>query len=342
MSEKSTVAVYGAYGHTGRFVVNELHRRGFRTILSARGEGHGPAEESAGPRTEIRIASVETPGELDSAISGASAVINCAGPFIDTAVPLVEAAIRARIPYVDIAAEQPSVATVFDEFSRTAAEARVVVTPAMGFYGALGDVLATAAMRDWTSADDVSIAVALDSWHPTRGTRRTGERNAGTRLILTHGALERMDPPPGPPWTFPPPFGLQEVVGLALSETILISRHLRVAEVRGFLNRAPLRDLLDPATPAPVPSDKLGRSSQVFVMEVVVRNGSQQRRTVARGQDIYAVTAPIAVEAVERIVAGRASGVGVLAAGEAFDARDFLGALQSSYPGLEIRGVPFE
>jgi len=31
-----TVAVYGAYGHTGRFVVSELRKRGWTPILSGR------------------------------------------------------------------------------------------------------------------------------------------------------------------------------------------------------------------------------------------------------------------------------------------------------------------
>ncbi len=330
------VAVYGAYGHTGRFVVNELHRRGIPIILSGRDQVQLQIAGSVGRRTELRLASVESPREIDFAISGASAIVNCAGPFVDTAAPLVEAAIRARIPYVDIAAEQQSVLNVFEKFAEAARRAKIIVTPAMGFYGAFGDLLATATMHEWIEADGISIAVALDGWKPTRGTRKTGERNPGARLVLTNGTLKRMDPPPGSPWTFPEPFGSQQVVGLALSEMILISHHVRVPEVRMFLNQAPMRDLLNPATPAPVPSDELGRSSQVFVMDVVVRSGDRQRRTVARGRDIYAVTAPIAVEAVERIVNGRTKGVGVLAAGEVFDASGFLDSLQASYPGLDI------
>ena len=56
------------------------------------------------------MASVDDPASLDRAISGAAAVINCAGPFMDTAAPLIEAAIRGRIHYLDVTAEQPAVA----------------------------------------------------------------------------------------------------------------------------------------------------------------------------------------------------------------------------------------
>ena len=58
-----------------------------------------------------------------------------------------------------------------------------------------------------------------------------------------------------------------------------------------------------------------------------MRSGGSERRAVARGQDIYAVTAPLAVEAVGRILSGRTRTVGVASAGEIFDALDFLHAL---------------
>jgi hypothetical protein len=55
---------------------------------------------------------------------------------------------------------------------------------------------------------------------------------------------------------------------------------------------------------------------------------SEERRAIARGRDIYAVTAPIVVEAAERIIDGRFKATGVVAAGEAFDAQDFLRSLR--------------
>ncbi|MEU4835634.1 hypothetical protein [Streptosporangium sp. NPDC023615] len=54
----------------------------------------------------------------------------------------------------------------------------------------------------------------------------------------------------------------------------------------------------------------------------------------AAGQDIYAVSAPLAVEAVDRVLTGRTRTVGVASAGAAFDAPDFLRALS---PHLSLR-----
>jgi hypothetical protein len=198
----------------------------------------------------------------------------------------------------------------------------------MAFYGGLADLLATVAMGDWATADAIDIAVALDSWHPTAGTRLTGERNHYQRLVVSDGRLAPLaDPAPTRDWTFPPPFGTQPAVALPLSETITISHHLRTRELHSYMNLAPLKDLRDPDTPAPVASDATGRSSQRFAMEAVVRNSGQTRRAAVSGRDIYAVSAPLLVEAMERILDGRCKALGVTSAGAAFDARDFLAAL---------------
>jgi short subunit dehydrogenase-like uncharacterized protein len=265
------------------------------------------------------------------------AVINCAGPFIDTAAPVIDAALRASIHYLDVAAEQAAVLAVFERFASTARDAGVVVAPAMAFYGGLGDLLATAAMGEWDAADEVCIAVALDSWKPTRGTRLTGQRNPGRHFIFSNNRLERVDPPPARKWNFPPPFGEQDVVGLSLAETITISRHLRTPEIRVYINLAPMTDIRDPNTPSPTAADESGRSSQIFVMEAIIRKGGAEHRAMVRGRDIYAITAPIVVEATSRVVNGLAKRTGVVAAAEAFAAQDFLTSLSPSHLSFEMQ-----
>ena len=73
--------------------------------------------------------------------------------------------------------------------------------------------------------------------------------------------------------------------------------------------------------------DEHGRSAQVFAIDTLVRRNGQTRRATAHGRDIYAVTAPLVVEALQRIDAGRSKSIGVAAPGEAFEARDFLESL---------------
>ena len=336
MTANRKVTVFGAYGHTGRFVVSEMLRRGLTPILSGRDPTKLKEAGRAHPGSEVRVASVADAASLDDAVSGAVAVVNCAGPFTDTAAPVVEAALRSGIHYLDIAAEQAVVHTIFERYAKAARDRGVVVAPATGFYGGLADLLATAAMGNWGWAEEISIAVALDSWKPTLGTRLTGQRNTGPRFRFTNNRLEYTDPPPEREWSFPAPFGRQDVVGLLLAETILISHHLKVPEIRPYINLTPIADLSNPDTPPPTAVDESGRSSQVFLVDVIAKRGGEERRAIARGRDIYAVTAPIVVEATLRVVDGAAKMTGVVAAGEAFDAKDFLRSLSPAHLSLDI------
>lgn len=331
------VAVYGASGHTGRFVVSELKRRGWEITAVGRDLEKLRALSHDWSGLEIRVASIDDPNGLDKALMGAEAVINCAGPFLDTAAPLIRAAFRARIPYLDVAAEQTATLAAFEQFSAPARDAGVAVLPSMAFYGGLGDLLATAAMKDWSHADEIRIAVGLDSWKPTRGTRRTGERNTYRRWFFSNSKLQVLsDPAPKGKWGFPPPFGMQEVVELPLAETIVISRHLKVSEVRTYMNLTPLEDLHDPTTPEPTAVDESGRSAQTFVMDVIVRRGKAMRRAIASGRDIYATTAPLMVEALERILSNPKKVLGTVAPGEVFDAKDVLKALVPDHLTVDL------
>lgn len=327
------IAVYGAYGHTGRFVLEELRRRGFTPIACGR-DAARLQELAAATGVGARTAAVDDPAALDAAFAGVVAVLHCAGPFLDTAAPVLDAALRARIHYLDVAAEQHAVA---DTLARDADAhaAGVTVVPAMAFYGGLADLLVTAALGGARDADAVDIAVALDGWHPTRGTRITGERNHYPRTCIENGQTRALpDPAPIRETDFPPPFGRQVGVLLTLSEAVLIPHHVTCHNLHSWMNMAPLRDLRDPSTPPPTAADESGRSAQQFAIEVRVRRDDFSARASASGRDIYAITAPLLVEALQRILDGRVSGCGAFAAGLAFDAGDFLASLAGA--GLTV------
>lgn len=322
------VAVIGATGHTGGFVVDELERRGLKAILVGRDAEKLAAIANVHHDAIARVATIDEPLSLDRALAGASAVINCAGPFLDTALPVVDAALRAKIPYLDVTAEQPAVQSLYSR-DADAKRAQVVILPAAAFYGGLADLLASSLVDDAHTVDDIAVGIALDSWHPTKGTRITGQRNTARRLIVKDGVLQPVDGAPrNGSWTFPVPFGDQDVTMLPFSETITLSRHLKATSIESWINLTALRDARDSTTPPPTPSDEKRRSSQSFVMDVLVRAGGALRRATAAGRDIYAVSAPIIVEAVERVLAGeRAEMYGVRSLGEIFDANAFLNAL---------------
>lgn len=301
------VAVLGARGHTGGFVLAELRRRGLTPV--------------PGDRTT----------DLDQAFRAADAVINCAGPFADTAPPAIEAAIRAGIPYLDVTAELEVVTDTFAGF----ADAGIPIVPAAAFYGGLGDLLATLAVGDWPAIDELTIAYALSSWRPTAGTRATGlvsaRRRDGRRIAYTgHRLQRRPGDAPRAEWTFPPPVGRQPVIGeFTMADSATIPTHVKTPQIHTYMTVNAVEDLHADDPAGPVPVDEQGRSAQTFLVEVVARSGGMQRRAVASGQDIYAITAPLVVEAATRILAGNGDRAGVAALGARFDAKDFLSALSS-------------
>jgi hypothetical protein len=77
-------------------------------------------------------------------------------------------------------------------------------------------------------------------------------------------------------------------------------------------------------------------ASQTFLVEAVVRFQNQERRAVASGQDIYAVSAPIVVESAHRILANPDRGTGTVSAGQIGDARTFLQSLSPNHLQFEV------
>jgi hypothetical protein len=334
MDKDQTVAVVGAYGHTGQFVVTELRERGFGQILIGR-DPEKLASVAAASGGVARPADLDDHKSIDAALEDASAVINCAGPFAYSNKPVIAAALRAGIPYVDVAAEIEANLDTFANYAEQARVLKAIVVPAMAFFGGLADLLATSLMADWTAADEAHVAYGLSSWHPTKGTRSSGvvshQRRDGRRVRFVAGKIEyRDDPRPQVDWRFPEPLGVRAVISeFSMADIVTIPSHLLIPEVRSYMTAEAASDVADPATPEPAAVDDRGRSSQTFVVDVLLRRGIAERRATASGQDIYAISAPLAVEAVRRILAGETKTTGVASAGAIFDATDFLKAMAS-------------
>jgi len=338
MNAAERVLVHGATGHTGRFVVDELLRRGLTPVLAGRSAERLAAVVPQHAALEHRVVALDESALLRRSLAGVGAVINCAGPFLDTAAPLARAAIEVGAHYLDVTAEQPAVTTLYRELDAPARDADVTVVPAMAFYGGLADLLVTAALDGDSRADEVEVAIGLDHWWPTDGTRATGARNTAIRQVIRGGVLAPLpSPAPTRTWSYPGPLGDQPVVQMPFSEVITIDRHLDVGELRSYLNSTPLDDLRDSTTPPPTATDESGRSTQQFEVDVVVRRGSDTRRISLSGRDIYAVTAPIVVEGAVRLLDGRHRGPGALAPGEAFDAAEVLATLERDTEDLVVR-----
>jgi short subunit dehydrogenase-like uncharacterized protein len=328
------IAVYGATGHTGQFVVREAQRRGLPVL--AIGRTAAGLEEAFPSAVARRVARLDDPASLEQAFAGCAVVINCAGPFLDTAAPVAQGALRAGCHYIDVTAEQASAQASFADFDAPARAANRAVIPAAGFYGGLADLLA-GALASAGCIDEITVAIGLDRWWPTAGTRKTGERNNVPRVVVEDGRFAPLKPSvEGVTWAFSSPLGHQPMVELPFSEVITLARHLKVGAIRSWINRSALDDIRDAATTPPTAVDDSGRSAQRFEMVVRLVQAGVTRTACARGKDIYAVTAPIVVETALRLLAPSYGRCGALALAEAVDPVDLLRALRGR--ALDVSG----
>ena len=244
----------------------------------------------AGPGTglEARQASVDDPASLDRALDGAAAVINCAGPFATTAAPLIEAALRAGIPYVDVAAEI--------EANRRHVRALRRARPRRGHRGGPGDGLLRRPRRPAGHHRDGRLDGGRRGAHrlrpeqlaPHRPERSPRARSRGSDAVAavsaTPAAGWSTTTTPCRPWSGPsrPRSAPRACIGeFTMADVVTVPSHLAVPEVRTYMTANAAADLSAPDASAPAAVDERGRSAQTFVVDVLVRSGGTERRVVA-------------------------------------------------------------
>jgi short subunit dehydrogenase-like uncharacterized protein len=133
-----TVLVYGAYGYTGELVVREAVERGVDVVVAGR---NGTKTRGLGIELDVE-SRVFDASEARESLEGIDVMLNCAGPFVETAEPLVEACLATATTYLDITGEV-SVFEALAERDRDAEKAGIAVLPGIGFDVVPTDCLAT-------------------------------------------------------------------------------------------------------------------------------------------------------------------------------------------------------
>lgn len=175
--------IYGATGYTGRLIAAEARRQGLTPILAGRSEDRiRPLAEEL--QLEWRVAPLDDGQALRQALGDVAAVLHCAGPFVDTSAPMVEACLEVGAHYLDITGEIP----VFEAaYARdAAARARgIVLMPGVGF-----DVVPTDCLARHV-ADGLPDAWSLDLAIAALGEASAGTAKSALRGLLRGGLVRR-------------------------------------------------------------------------------------------------------------------------------------------------------
>lgn len=191
----TTFLLYGATGYVGEAMARESVRRGLAPILA--GRNAAAVSALAGElRLPHRVAALDDPRAVDAMLDGVAAVLHCAGPFLYTSRPMVDACLRTGAHYLDITGEFP----VFEAAAARDAEARrrgVMLMPAVGFDVVPTDCLAVHLKRRLPSA--THLTMAFQSQGPSGlppGTQRTAIEllRFGDR-VRVNGRFERATAP---------------------------------------------------------------------------------------------------------------------------------------------------
>ncbi len=259
---------------------------------------------------------------------------------------MVDAAIAASIPYVDISAEFPFLQRVFETHDAPAREAGVAVVPGMAFYSAPADLAAALAARALgRPPETVEIAYRLQGARPSRGTLRTNLRRATEPCpVWQDGRLiSRRVGDASRPFRFPQPDGPVTVARWPGGEILSVPRHTGARSVAVYLampkalaavfRSARLTAMAEPVGRRLVGQATTGPSQEArhrarYAVVVEARAGDDAARCVVEGHDLYGVTAAACAEAAQRLTASPDPPAGVLAPAVAFDPATFLDSLK--------------
>ena len=183
--KNSNWMIYGAYGYTGKLIVEEALVRGYRPLIAGRSKDKLiPLAESLG--LDWIVLDLDDSEKLKSIISKMDLVLNVAGPFIRTSEKIVKACIEGSTHYLDISNEIPVIQELFSN-NQQAVDKGIALISGVGF-----GVVATNCLVKYVveqAGDTVKIQCASI---PHTDHRSTGATKSILE-VLTQGGKVRRD-----------------------------------------------------------------------------------------------------------------------------------------------------
>ncbi|MBA3988728.1 MAG: hypothetical protein C0463_06325 [Idiomarina sp.] len=178
--------IYGATGYTGELIVHHAKRMGYRPILAGRNKAK---IEALANRVDMpwRAFSLDDIDTIASQLEDVDLVVHCAGPFEDTAEPMLQACLRAKTHYLDITGEI-SVFELAHSLRKEADAAGIIICPGVGFDVIPTDCIAARLNAQMPNATHLTLGFDSSS-RMSRGTALTGIR----RLHLGGAVRENGD-----------------------------------------------------------------------------------------------------------------------------------------------------
>jgi short subunit dehydrogenase-like uncharacterized protein len=297
-----TILIYGATGYTGKLA--SLRARDSQ--LSFEIAGRNPEQVAKLAKqldVPFRVFSLDDPVALHAGLAGMTAVLNCAGPFASTALPLMEACIAGGVHYLDVTAEY-RVYALAESLSERATAAGVMLLPGVGWHVVPSDCLALYVAAKVAQPQSLRIAFQVADTMSRGSAATVGEMRSVGLLVRADGIIvakldaapERFDFGAGPVDSVPVSFG----------DLVTAWKSTGIPNISMFAN---MKKNVLPAGVAAVaegPSlEERTANPASFVVEVTGIDGTvvRARMDTVNG---YTYTPMVAIEALRLLAAGQA------------------------------------
>lgn len=178
MSSRPSVLIYGASGYTGKLVAEALARRNIPFVFAGRNRerletGLKVVETRFGAPVEADIGVAgNTVEELLPLLQDIDIVINVAGPFMQIAWPVVEAALQANCHYIDTTGEQDWTLAIKNKYGQAFADKGLLLNPANSYMWAAG-ALAAEVVLETEGVDSLDLVYQIDHGLPSEASTKS-------------------------------------------------------------------------------------------------------------------------------------------------------------------------
>lgn len=171
--------LYGANGYTGKIILEYAERYGLTPVIAGRSKDKlKPLAEQF--KVDYLAFDLSNQQNIVQHLKGFKTVLNCAGPFSQTAKPLVNACLEAGVHYLDITGEIAVFEWVKTQHEQ-AVQSKICLVPGVGFDVVPTDCVAGFLHQKMHDATHLTLALGPVGGQISHGTASTMVENLGDK-----------------------------------------------------------------------------------------------------------------------------------------------------------------
>ncbi|KAI0195785.1 hypothetical protein EV127DRAFT_508544 [Xylaria flabelliformis] len=299
--------IYGATGYTARIACEHANSLGLQLVLGGRSQ-----DKLAKLATQLAVPyivfGVENSDAVASALKDIKVLLNCAGPFVETAEPLMAACIKQGVHYLDVSAELHSY-QLAEKLDEEADRSSVMLLPGCGGSVSMLGCLVLHALQSAEQAASIDVALHI-SGPMSRGSAISAAANISPECLQRRdGNIVQQDINNTRQFDFDDGNGTVSCFPVTLPDLITIWKSTRVPDIRTFVRTSagsfPTTDL---AAMPDGPTAEQREANPYHASVIITEQDKSTRHAVLHMVNGYSFTGIASVEAAKRVLAGEVKG----------------------------------